>query len=568
MTYSKLDNNVVISSHPIPYEVRVSLNKRFPPITSYIEINSLRQKGLISAISSIRKIRANNLLVFVDDLEQTPYLDILLVLSFLVPSSQRLLIFSNAPPNYISVSVFLKSLLSLIVSIFSALNHLLLSYIEIYSLTRRLKKTTHISFKNKTNIIYLNTNQMVGVKAGGSIGHITGVINAFNKVDWEVIYVGTHDLEQLEHGVVFKRLKTKPLPPVFSDAARFGFGHAAASQVSQLLNDSSGTFIYQRMSRCDFSGVKLKFKHGVPLVLEYNGSEAWGSRHWGVKMCFEGLALKAEGLSIRAADLVVTVSDVLADELLKKGVDKSRIVVYPNCVDSNKFDPNRHKEKEKANLRKDYGINAGDFVFGFIGTFGFWHGIDFLCGAIRELVDTQREWLDSKNIKFLLVGDGHFGHSVKMLIDDPNIAKYVVWTGIVEQEQAPKFLAMMDVFLSPHVQNPDGSKFFGSPTKLFEFMSMRRPIIASNLEQIGLVLSPSIHASELDQFQDRCMLNKNAILFKPESRDEFLRALIFIEANRHVGEYIAKNARKKVLKKYRWSHHVNSIINKIKEYSF
>ena len=36
--------------------------------------------------------------------------------------------------------------------------------------------------------------------------------------------------------------------------------------------------------------------------------------------------------------------------------------------------------------------------------------------------------------------------------------------------------------------NPDGTPFFGSPTKLFEYMAMGKGIVASDLEQIGEVL--------------------------------------------------------------------------------
>jgi glycosyltransferase involved in cell wall biosynthesis len=38
------------------------------------------------------------------------------------------------------------------------------------------------------------------------------------------------------------------------------------------------------------------------------------------------------------------------------------------------------------------------------------------------------------------------------------------------------------------VRNPDGSRFFGSPTKLFEYMGLGKPIVASDLEQIGEVV--------------------------------------------------------------------------------
>ena len=45
-----------------------------------------------------------------------------------------------------------------------------------------------------------------------------------------------------------------------------------------------------------------------------------------------------------------------------------------------------------------------------------------------------------------------------------------------------------DILVSPHVPMPDGSPFFGSPTKLFEYMAMGKAIVASNLDQLSQVL--------------------------------------------------------------------------------
>ena len=49
-------------------------------------------------------------------------------------------------------------------------------------------------------------------------------------------------------------------------------------------------------------------------------------------------------------------------------------------------------------------------------------------------------------------------------------------------------MAACDLLASPHVPNSDGTPFFGSPTKLFEYMAMGKGIIASDLDQIGEVL--------------------------------------------------------------------------------
>ena len=65
----------------------------------------------------------------------------------------------------------------------------------------------------------------------------------------------------------------------------------------------------------------------------------------------------------------------------------------------------------------------------------------------------------------------------------------VVFTGSVSPELVPRLLDAADILLAPTVAMPGGKKFFGSPSKLFEYMAMSKAIVASDLEQLGAVLS-------------------------------------------------------------------------------
>ena len=87
---------------------------------------------------------------------------------------------------------------------------------------------------------------------------------------------------------------------------------------------------------------------------------------------------------------------------------------------------------------------------------------------------------------------------VRQLVGSPEISRYVTLTGLVPQSEAPEYLACADVLVSPHIPNKDGSRFFGSPTKLFEYMAMEKPIIAAALGQIEGVISGK-GASELSE---------------------------------------------------------------------
>jgi glycosyltransferase involved in cell wall biosynthesis len=109
------------------------------------------------------------------------------------------------------------------------------------------------------------------------------------------------------------------------------------------------------------------------------------------------------------------------------------------------------------------------------------------------------------------------------------------------------------VLLSPHVQNADGSKFFGSPTKLFEYMAMEKPIIASRLEQIEQVLSTEHTSGNL----------KIAELYEPNNRLEFIESFKALVENLDSSSVMVKNCRSEALKKYTWTTHVDKIITSI-----
>ena len=66
--------------------------------------------------------------------------------------------------------------------------------------------------------------------------------------------------------------------------------------------------------------------------------------------------------------------------------------------------------------------------------------------------------------------------------------KYITLTGMIFFIRVSQYLAAYDILVSPHVPNSDGAPFFGSPTKLFEYMTTGKGIVASNLDQIGEVL--------------------------------------------------------------------------------
>jgi glycosyltransferase involved in cell wall biosynthesis len=409
-------------------------------------------------------------------------------------------------------------------------------------------------------VLYLRTNLSFGVKAGGSVGHVAGVINALMRRDHPVDFLSLEPALMTDAGVRFCPVSPLASYGVPYETNLFRFQDRFLQDALPLCESERYAFIYQRMSLANYAGVVLSRARHLPLVLEYNGSDAWVSANWGVRFRYHELAIRAEEINLKHAHVVVTVSDVLRDELLERGVEPKRVVVYPNCIDPQVFDSDRFSREQILALRSRLGIAADALVVGFVGTFGQWHGVNILARAIRQLVESDTRWLEKHRVHFLIVGDGLLMPAVKEALAEACCQRFYTLTGLVPQDQAPLYMAATEVLLSPHVGNPDGSRFFGSPTKLFEYMAMGKPIVASDLEQIGAVLNRSLHTQSLPVLPPDTGDPNLAVLAPPGQVEELIRGIRFLVEHPSWQLTLGTNARREALGRYTWDRHVEAIL--------
>jgi glycosyltransferase involved in cell wall biosynthesis len=301
-------------------------------------------------------------------------------------------------------------------------------------------------------------------------------------------------------------------------------------------------FVYQRYSLNNYTALKLARMYGVPFVLEYNGSEIWVNRHWGNALQHEALSARIEWLNLVAADLIVVVSQAMQEELISRGLTAQKILVNPNGVNPDRYSPT----VDGGAVRRRYGL-VGKTVLGFIGTFGRWHGAEVLAEAFGELVQAHPQYRDT--VRLLMIGDGVMMPEVKRRLQNSGAASATILTGLIPQEQGPEHLAACDILVSPHVPNPDGTPFFGSPTKLFEYMAMGKGIVASDLDQIGEVLRHDV----------------TALLVKPADVKLLSDGMVLLIEDKERRERLGIEARKDVVSKFTWKAHTGRIIEKLTE---
>lgn len=342
---------------------------------------------------------------------------------------------------------------------------------------RRLPR--RIAQASAARVLYLRAQPRLawkGQAVGGAVTHMTGVINGMTDGGVAVEVLAPGRLPGLRAPV-----REVPMRRIFHFESWLTMA-AYAEELEAAAAAVDVDLVYQRCVPGSLVGLRVASRLGVPLVLEYNGSELWVERNWSASgRPSRGFKLqeRIERACLTQASLIVVVSEPLRDQLLERGIERERILVNPNGVDTDALGPFR--EGTPADWRRRTGLPEAPTI-GFIGTFGLWHGVLELPAMIAVVAQTNPD------ARWVLIGDGQHRAAVEAGLRERGLAERVTTTGALARDRALQMLAGCDLCVSPHVPNPDGSRFFGSPTKLFEYMGLAKAIVASDLEQIGEVL--------------------------------------------------------------------------------
>ncbi|HEX6046171.1 MAG TPA: glycosyltransferase [Pyrinomonadaceae bacterium] len=382
-------------------------------------------------------------------------------------------------------------------------------------------------------VIYLRATPGPGTQAGGAASHIKGVVEALVALGADVQIISNDAIAGFDTSkhpfTIIPPEAAGPTRALFDIHNNLVFTRAAVPLIEQAQPD----FIYQRYARFSWAGVVAARRTRRPLFLEYNGSEVWVGRHWDHVGSLD-LLERYERLNLRAAARIFVVSEVERQNLVARGVPAAKIVVNPNGVDPDVFRPG----VGGAQVRTELGIAGADVVAGFVGTFGPWHGVVQLAEAIKRIPANVP-------VRFLFVGSGSLHVEVERILEAETAAGRVIFTGAVAHERVPQLLDACDILVSPHVPLVDDSDFFGSPTKIFEYMAMGKGIVASRLGQIGEVL-------EADE---------TALLVEPGNVDELAQTIIKLVESPDLRARLGARAREVAFQKHTWQHNARRVLD-------
>lgn len=290
-------------------------------------------------------------------------------------------------------------------------------------------------------------------------------------------------------------------------------------------------FIYQRYSRFNWTGVVLKLIARAPLVLEFNGSEVWVSRHWD-PVGLIWLLERFERLNLKAADLIVVVSAAERASLLARGIPAAKVLINPNGARPDVFRPGCGGNQ----IRRALGIED-KVVVGFLGTFGPWHGAEVLAEAATLI--------EAPNCHFLFIGDGDARAATEAIIRAAGRNHVATFVGRIPHEQVPAYLDACDILVSPHLPLAGGREFFGSPTKLFEYMAMSRAVIASRIGQMAEIICDG----------------ENGLLVEPGDARALSSAIGLLASDEALRARLGRAARRTICERFTWRHNAERVFS-------
>lgn len=271
--------------------------------------------------------------------------------------------------------------------------------------------------------------------------------------------------------------------------SRMGFFARARLNYSafrRLCRDRKAVFYLQRFNYHSFAPCLAHLINGNPMVLDLDDWEMREDPRYYFGFYPSSKAHYLTRLIARRSIFCVAASRFLEGFL--KGFNKNTYYL-PSGVDTRAFDPGLNKEDERR------------VVFSWIGTFHKKEYVENIAYALECFARLRRR---HPHIYFEIAGDGIYKKEVSAQIESAG-GENVLLRPWIEPGDIPRYLSSVHAGLFPVLR---ATKFnlAKSPTKLFEYMAMAKPTVASAVGEAACIIRDGengLLARSKEEFTDR-----------------------------------------------------------------
>ena len=317
------------------------------------------------------------------------------------------------------------------------------------------------------------------------------------------------------------------LPRFLYELAELAYSFIAYRRLARTVRDFRPDGIYERYNLYLLAGVWAKKRFGLPFILEVNAPMAIERRQYG-GLAWPSLADRMEIYVWKSADVILPVTRVLADYMVSKGVDPSRIRVIPNAINEEHYKVLPSCGQAKAEL----GL-TGRTVIGFTGFVREWDRLDRIMQWIAQRAADQ-------NVHLLVIGDGPARLEIEACAAGLGVSDRLTFTGAVAREKVPALAMAFDIALQTALVP------YASPLCLFEYLALSKAIVAPDQPNHREILVQGV----------------DAILYDPQDPRGIENALDSLSRNADLCRRIAAAAGQVIARKQlTWPQHAEKIVS-------
>lgn len=367
----------------------------------------------------------------------------------------------------------------------------------------------------------------------GPRSRVLGLIKGFEALGWEVkpFIVGDRVPKNWSAQGSGKAISRNFIRTLAVDFARIGLGLTNTWKSWRELGSQNG-WVYEYNATLQALGWIFK-RNGCVWIFQTEALLFYEAKVERKALVLDGLAKWIELWAYRECDVLACISGTLKDMLVKDyGIPAEKIVLVPNGVDIDFLNPEHHQPKRLFD----------SFTIGFVGSLYNWCGLNLLIEALHDL---RQDGLD---ISLVVVGDGMMKDAWESLTHELGLSEYVSFVGQVTWQEVPQYIAGFDIGYSGQIEIQDG-KMYLSPMKLYEYMAMAKPVIASSFEDAQRIVSPG----------------KTGFLFKPSDKDDLKRCLSKAYKDRALLPEMGLSARKEIEVNHSWKARIETLVEGVQQ---